>query len=70
MELNKVYCMDNLELLKQLPNNSVDLIYGDILYATGRNFDDYKDLPYDKRKVLISSVHGWYLDIYIISVGT
>ena len=51
MELNKVYCMDNLELLKQLPNNSVDLIYGDILYATGRNFDDYKDLPYDKQSV-------------------
>ena len=31
MELNKVYCMDNLELLKQLPNESVDLIYCDIL---------------------------------------
>ena len=31
MELNKVYCMDNLELLKQLPNESIDLIYCDIL---------------------------------------
>ena len=31
MELNKVYNMDNLELLKQLPSESVDLIYCDIL---------------------------------------
>ena len=43
MELNKVYCMDNLELLKQLDNNSIDLIYCDILYNTGRNFKDYND---------------------------
>ena len=31
MELNKVFCMDNLELLKQLPNELIDLIYCDIL---------------------------------------
>lgn len=43
MELNKVYCMDNLELLKQLDDNSIDLIYCDILYNTGRNFKDYND---------------------------
>ena len=43
MELNKVYCMDNLELLKQLPNNSIDLIYCDILYNTGKKFKDYDD---------------------------
>ena len=43
MELNKVYCMDNLELLKQLPNESIDLIYCDILYNTGRKFKDYDD---------------------------
>lgn len=43
MELNKVYNMDNLELLKQLPGNSIDLIYCDILYNTGRKFDDYDD---------------------------
>ena len=44
VELNKVYCMDNLELLKQLPDNYIDLIYCDILYGTGRNFGDYQDL--------------------------
>lgn len=43
MELNKVYCMDNLELLKQLPNKCIDLIYCDILYNTGKKFKDYDD---------------------------
>lgn len=43
MELNKVYCMDNLELLKQLPNESINLIYCDILYNTGKNFKDFGD---------------------------
>jgi DNA modification methylase len=35
--------MDNLELMKQLPDNSIDLIYGDILYGTGKKFEDYND---------------------------
>lgn len=43
MELNSVYCMDNLELLKQLEDESVDLIYCDILYNTGKKFKDYDD---------------------------
>ena len=43
MEFDKVYCMDNLELLKQLPNESINLIYCDILYNTGRKFKDYDD---------------------------
>lgn len=41
--INKVYCMDNLELLKQLPDESIDLIYCDILYNTGRKLKDYDD---------------------------
>lgn len=51
MEVNKLYCMDNLELLKQLEDESIDLIYSDILFATGRDFDDYKDLLYTKKDV-------------------
>lgn len=43
IETNNVYCMDNLELLKQLNNNTVDLIYCDILYNTGKKFKDYND---------------------------
>jgi site-specific DNA-methyltransferase (adenine-specific) len=51
MQANKIYCMDNLELLKQIPNESIDLIYSDILYATGRDFKDYQDLNYCKKDV-------------------
>lgn len=40
---NKLFCMDNLELLKSLPDKSVDLIFCDILYNTGKTFDDYED---------------------------
>lgn len=38
IELNKVYCSDNLELLKQIDEESLDLIYCDILYNTGKKF--------------------------------
>ena len=44
IELNNTYCMDNLGLMKQIDDNSVDLIYCDILYGTGKKFKDYKDL--------------------------
>lgn len=36
--------VDNLELLLSQPDESVDLIYCDILYGTGRDFGDYQDL--------------------------
>ena len=51
LELNKIYCMDNLEVLKQLPDNQIDLIYCDILYGTGRNFGDYQDLKCDRKVI-------------------
>ena len=35
--------MDNLELLKQLPNESIDMIYCDVLFNTGKKFRDYDD---------------------------
>ena len=34
---------DNLKLLKDIEDNSIDLIYCDILYNTGKKFVDYKD---------------------------
>ena len=46
-----VQCGDNLELLKSQPNESVDLIYCDILYGTGKDFMDYKDL-YPMREII------------------
>jgi len=35
---------DNLELMAEIKDNTVDLIYCDILYGTGRKFKDYQDL--------------------------
>lgn len=34
---------DNIELLKELPDNFIDLIYSDVLYNTGKDFEDYSD---------------------------
>ena len=39
----RIYHRDNIELLSELPAGSVDLIYCDILYNTGKVFDDYSD---------------------------
>ena len=38
-----IYQNDNLEVLRELPDASINLIYCDILYNTGKIFDDYKD---------------------------
>lgn len=42
---------DNLELMAEIENNTVDLIYCDILYGTGRKFKDYQDLK-SKREII------------------
>jgi len=42
---------ENMKLMKSLESNSVDLIYCDILYGTGRKFKDYQDLK-PKREVI------------------
>lgn len=54
----RVMCraVDNLELLLSQPDESVDLIYCDILYGTGRNFGDYQDL-----KPIRSEIESHYL---------
>lgn len=48
-----ITCQDNLELLKSLPDNHLDLIYCDILYATGKIFKDFADLPLDPQAIKI-----------------
>lgn len=40
----RIECLDNIEFMKSIDDNSVDLIYCDILYGTGRKFSDYQDL--------------------------
>ena len=49
-------CCDNLELMKEIPDNTVDLIYCDVLYGTGRKFADYQDL-----KPIRSEIEAHYL---------
>ena len=39
-----IRCGDNLEIMRSLEDNTIDMIYGDILYGTGRKFNDFKDL--------------------------
>jgi len=51
-----VSAVDNLKLLLSQPDESVDLIYCDILYGTGRNFGDYQDL-----KPIRSEIEAHYL---------
>ena len=51
-----IKCCDNIDLLRELPNNYIDLIYCDILYGTGRNFGDYQDL-----KPIRSEIESHYL---------
>lgn len=48
--------IDNSELLKSQPDESVDMIYCDILYGTGRNFGDYQDL-----KPIRSEIENHYI---------
>lgn len=48
--------VDNIELLKSQPNESVNMIYSDILYGTGRNFGEYQDL-----KPIRSEIESHYL---------
>lgn len=49
--LNSVFCLDNLELLRKIPDNYIHLIYCDILYGTGKNFGDYQDLKPDIKEI-------------------
>lgn len=42
---------DNLELMAEMQDNTVDLIYCDILYGTGKKFKDYQDLK-PKREII------------------
>ena len=53
---SSVFCSDNLELMKTIESNTIDLIYCDILYGTGRKFKDYQDL-----KPIRSEIENHYI---------
>lgn len=46
-----IRCCDNLELMNQISDSTIDLIYCDILYGTGKKFKDYQDLK-PKREII------------------
>ena len=43
IETNRLYHADNLEILRSLPSESIDLIYCDPPFNTGRDFGDFTD---------------------------
>ncbi len=48
---NQIYNLDNLELLGRIDTGSINLIYCDILYGTGKKFKDYQDLHSDRHVI-------------------
>ena len=48
---NQIYNLDNLKLLGRIDTESINLIYCDILYGTGKKFKDYQDLPSDRHVI-------------------
>ena len=53
---SSVFCSDNLDLMRTIKSNTIDLIYCDILYGTGRKFADYQDL-----KTIRSEIESHYI---------
>jgi DNA modification methylase len=47
----RIECKDNLKMMRELQDGSIDLIYCDILYGTGKNFGDYQDLKAEKNTI-------------------
>ena len=45
------FLSDNMELMKTIESNTIDLIYCDILYGTGRKFKDYQDLKPNRAEI-------------------
>lgn len=43
MDINKIYCGDNLTIMQDIPDGSIDLIYADPPYNTGRDFGEFDD---------------------------
>ena len=48
---NQIHCIDNLLLLPQIPSNSINLIYNDVLFGTARKFKDFQDLELDYKAI-------------------
>jgi len=53
--INKIICGDCLEVMKEMPDNSVDLVLTDLPYGIGYDYDLYEDTP-DNLQNLIDKV--------------
>lgn len=53
--MEKIYCAENLDLLRTTKDTSIDLIYCDILFNTGKTFDDFNDNLGSKAEAI-----NWY----------
>ena len=49
--IEKIIYNDNLIVAKKINDNSIDLIYSDILYGTGKNFGAFKDIQAIKKEI-------------------
>ena len=43
LELNKIYCGDCLEVMKEIPDKSIDLVLTDFPYGINCEYDGYED---------------------------
>ena len=64
-----IRCCDNLELMSQIPDSTIDLIYCDVLYGTGRKFKDYQDLK-PKREIIEAHYQPRIKEMYRILKDT
>lgn len=49
LKTNVIYCGDNLEMLKEIPDESVDLIYIDPPFNSNRNYETFWHDTQEKR---------------------
>jgi site-specific DNA-methyltransferase (adenine-specific) len=52
----RIEVANNLEFMQSIESNTLDLIYCDVLYGTGRNFGEYQDL-----KPIRSEIENHYI---------
>jgi len=68
MEVNKIICGDCLEVMKEIPDNFIDLIVTSPPYNCGIDYDIYKDdLEYSDYKIF---TRKWLLEIFRILKDT
>lgn len=51
LPVNSLHYADNLDVMYDIISDSVDLIYSDVLYGTGRSFNSYVDITADRQTV-------------------